>query len=205
MDIVLEEVSFAYLNASESAVDTLTMTIKAGETLAIVGENGSGKSTLTRLITGIYKPTSGKVTVGGCGTDEVNMSSLFKKVSGVFQDYQRYPLTLSSNISISDINAVTSDEKLDNVTGMAGVDVKSRSFDKGYDTMLSRDFDGIDLSGGQWQRVALARAIANTAPIRILDEPTAALDPIAESHVYALFGKVSRNSTQEKFTIPCNG
>ncbi|MNW40289.1 Toxin RTX-I translocation ATP-binding protein [compost metagenome] len=195
VDIALRDVSFAYPNATRNAVEDVSLTIKDGETIALVGENGSGKTTLVRLITGLYLPDEGEVLYGEASTGEVSMASLFKNTSAVFQKFQRYQMTLRENVDISDVDAMAGDADLDAISVQSGLDKDDRSFSNGYDTMLSREFDGVDLSGGQWQRIAIARALFRRHKLIVLDEPTAAIDPIEETEVYKRFAEISRDKT----------
>jgi len=193
--IDLQDVSFSYPNTGQKAVDNVTVTIQHGETIAIVGENGSGKTTLVRLITGMYLPEEGEITYGEINTKTVSASSLFKNISAVFQKYQRYQMTLRENIGISNADDAAGDTVLDAISMLAGIDKNDSSFLNGYDTMLSREFDGVDLSGGQWQRVAIARSFFRTHQLIVLDEPTAAIDPIEETKIYNRFAEISKNKT----------
>ena len=195
INISLVNVSFTYPNANKKAVETISFNIKNGETVAIVGENGSGKSTLVRLITGLYLPDQGDVYYGENNTKEVSSLSLFRNMSAVFQKYQRYQMSLRENIGISDVDIITDDPGLDKICIKAGFDKNDSSFTDGYDTILSREFDGVDLSGGQWQRIAIARSFYRTHRIIVLDEPTAAIDPIEETKVYNRFAEISKNKT----------
>lgn len=194
-DIILDNVSFAYPGTENNTIKNVSLHIKAGETLAIVGENGSGKSTLTRLITGLYKPKTGKVTYDNIDISKVALSSLFKNTSAVFQKYQRYQMTLADNIGISQVELSTSDKELNLTCESAGVSKDSDAYPNGYDTMLSREFDGVDLSGGQWQRVAIARGFFRKHQMIILDEPTAAIDPYEETRIYNQFAEISKDKT----------
>ncbi|MDR0669761.1 MAG: ABC transporter ATP-binding protein/permease [Treponema sp.] len=195
--IRVENVSFTYPASETKAVDSVSFEIKGGETVAIVGENGSGKSTLVRLLTGLYLPDQGLVSVGGVTTAAASMESLFEHTSAVFQKYQRYQMTLKENIGISRMGAgndtAADSEKLKLSCAQAAVEMKE--FSGGYDTMLSREFGGIDLSGGQWQRVAIARAFFRDHDLIVLDEPTAAIDPIEESRIYNRFAEIVRDKT----------
>lgn len=208
-DIVLEQVSFSYprgketegdaaaaaQNAVKYAVKNVSLTLKKGETLAIVGENGSGKSTLIRLLSGLYQPDEGCVRINGVDTKRLEAKALFANTSAVFQKYQRYQMTLEENISISAPDQAYTREKLDSVCSMAGTDSCDSAFPKGYGTMLSREFDGVDLSGGQWQRIAIARGFFREHELIILDEPTAAIDPYEETRVYNQFAKISKDKS----------
>lgn len=194
-DITLKDVSFAYPKAEKNALKNINLTIKNGETIAIVGENGSGKSTLIRLITGLYEPVKGKVSYGNVSTGEILLSSLARNISAVFQKFGRYQMTLSENIAISDSQKDVSTEELDRVVDMAGLTKDATCFTNGYDTMLSREFDGVDLSGGEWQRIAIARAFYRKHKLIILDEPTAAIDPLEETRIYNRFAELAKDKT----------
>lgn len=194
-DIRLRGVTFAYPGTEQNAVDDVTLTIKHGETVAVVGENGSGKSTLVRLITGLYLPADGDVLYGNVNTKDVAAGSLFTNISAVFQKYQRYQMTLRENIGISDVNKNIGGVELDDICVEAGIDKSDSSYIDGYETMLSREFDGVDLSGGQWQRIAIARSFFRTHQFIVLDEPTAAIDPIEETKIYNRFAEISKDKT----------
>ncbi|MDF2538048.1 MAG: hypothetical protein K0S76_1069 [Herbinix sp.] len=195
VDIKLAGVSFSYPGAKRKAIDDITLILKNGETIAVVGENGSGKTTLVRLITGLYLPNEGDVFYGDINTKTASTLSIFKRISAVFQKYQRYQMILRENIGISDVNEIKNDNELDRICVQAGIDKADNSFNNGYDTMLSREFDGIDLSGGQWQRVAIARSFFRTHEFIVLDEPTAAIDPIEETKLYNRFAEISKDRT----------
>ncbi|MDR1324948.1 MAG: ABC transporter ATP-binding protein/permease [Treponema sp.] len=197
-DISLEGVSFTYPGAESPAVKDVSLRIKNSETLAIVGENGSGKSTLVRLITGIYTPAEGAVRYGRDRTEDLSLSSLCGCTSGVFQKYQKYQMTLEENLIISRADAdwaVADRRRLDEICEQAGVERESAAFPQGYDTMLSREFDGVDLSGGQWQRVAIGRGFFREHSLIVLDEPTAAIDPYEETRIYQRFAEISKGKT----------
>jgi ATP-binding cassette subfamily B protein len=190
--IVVEGATFRYPNADADSVTDIHLAIRAGETVAIVGKNGAGKTTLARFLTGIYKPTSGRVLLCGMDTSNADAAHLFDNVSGVFQKYQRYQMTLRDNIRISDYG---NSADIERPLSQAGVDVNGGSFPNGLDTMLSREFEGVDLSGGEWQRVAIARGLYRTHDTILLDEPTAAIDPLEESRIYRQFIEMSRSKT----------
>lgn len=208
--IILKNVSFRYPSAKDYSLKNISIEIKPKETIAIVGENGAGKSTIVRLITGLYLPTEGTVEFGGVDTRKVSANSIYKGISGVFQKYQRYKMTLSENIVISSMkdknlkdkrkakveNKILNDnEELRLSTERADLNIESESFPLGYDTMLSREFDGVDISGGQWQRVAIARGFYRSHNMIVLDEPTAAIDPVEETKIYEKFASMSKGKT----------
>jgi ATP-binding cassette subfamily B protein len=188
-DIRVEGVSFAYPGGGK-ALNDVTLTIARGETLAIVGENGAGKTTLAKIIIGLYNPASGVVRYGGEDIGGYVARSRFGRVSAVFQDFIRYKLTARENITISDAEAGGDAEK-----AIADSGARLAYLPDGLDTMLSREFDGTELSGGQWQRVAIARGLYRDHDIIVLDEPTAAIDPIEESSVFRLFKESARGKT----------
>jgi len=190
--IIVEGVSFRYPNAETDSVSGINLTIRAGETVAIVGENGAGKTTLARLLTGIYKPNEGRVILCGMDTSDTDAHHLFSDLSGVFQKYQRYQMTLRDNIRISDFSG---EADIETPLTQAGVPLESGSFPNGAETMLSRDFEGVDLSGGEWQRVAIARGLYRVHDTILLDEPTAAIDPLEESRIYRQFMEMSKEKT----------
>jgi len=191
-DIEFKDVVFKYPNAGHASLDGVSMTIKAGETVAIVGENGAGKSTFTNLLMGLYEPTSGEIIVDGQSIKNIAPEQLFDGVSAVFQKYQRYQLMLKENIKISNVDL---NDDIFPVMEQAGVEWDSSSYPKGIETMLSREFDGVDLSGGQWQRISIARGLYRQHDLIILDEPTAAIDPLEESRLYESFAEISKDKT----------
>ena len=201
-EIVLDNVSFRYPNSDNDSLKNISLTVHPGETIAIVGENGAGKSTLVRLLTGLYKPTSGVVTADGINVNSVSYKSLFKNMSAVFQKYQRYALTLSENVEIANFDSGNGDAeaenqaKIERILAENNVDKDNEStFPNGLATMLSRDFDGVELSGGQWQRVAIARGFYRDSRLIVLDEPTAAIDPLEESAIYKKFVDAAHDKT----------
>lgn len=192
--IKFTDVSFSYPGSETKALDHVNLTIRPGETIAIVGQNGAGKSTLVKLLTGLYLPNEGTVEIGGVDSRRISPESIYKGITGVFQKYQRYKLTLEENVRISDLQ--THDQNhIDAAVKKADLELDQETFPQGYETMLSREFDGVDLSGGQWQRVALARGFYRVHDLIVLDEPTAAIDPLEETRIYHKFAELSRNKT----------
>ncbi|MBE6999506.1 MAG: ABC transporter ATP-binding protein [Ruminococcaceae bacterium] len=193
-DITLSDVRFTYPGAEHETIKGITFHIHAGETLAVVGENGAGKSTLMQLVTGQFPVTSGQILAGGVDLSSVNQASRYAGVSAVFQKFGRYRLTAGENITIS---ADPMGEQALAVAAEKG-DVAlndTHTFPDGADTMLSREFGGVDLSGGQWQRVAVARGLYRDHDLVILDEPTAAIDPLEETRLYKRFAEIAEGKT----------
>lgn len=193
-DICINNISFKYPNSSKEALKNISFTIGRGETVAIVGENGSGKTTLVRLLCGLYLPQQGSIRIGNINTKDPEMNSLFENISAVFQTYNRYQMNLKDNITISEMEIIPKETKLSEVIAEAGIN-DMHIFPNGFDTMLSREFDGIELSGGEWQKVAISRGLYRKYEIIFLDEPTAAIDPIQESNMYNKFADITKEKT----------
>lgn len=194
--IRMRDVSFSYPNATKRAVDGVSLEVKPRETVAIVGENGSGKSTLIKLLCGYYRPDEGEVRIGGYPTTEISFNSIAKRLSAVYQRYPQYALTLRDNLVIGQYEKEVTDDNLTRACAMAGFSPDEEWLPGGLDTMLSRAFDdGVGMSGGQAQRVSIARAFYRDCSVMILDEPTAAIDPLEETRIYERFAKLSRDKT----------
>jgi ATP-binding cassette, subfamily B, bacterial len=186
-ELRLDDVTLAYPGTDKPAVDGITMTVRRGETIALVGENGSGKTSVARLLAALYPPTAGQVRWDGRPLSGVNPDDVRARIAVISQDYQHWPFTARDNIRLGDIDR-------DPGPGDAHVRAAARAADAeemieglpyGYATLLDRMFaDGHELSGGQWQRLAAARGFYRRAPLLICDEPSAALDARAE---HALF------------------
>lgn len=192
--IEFENVSFQYPGREEFAIKDVTLRINEGETIAIVGENGSGKSTFVKLLMGLYIPTKGAVFIDGCNTKKIDAATLKSHISAVFQDYQKYKImNLKENITISQTDIPLEENRLKDV--VKGASLNLRSFPQGFETVLSREFNGTDLSGGQWQRIAIGRGLYRRHELIVLDEPTAAIDPIEETRLYNQFADLSKDKT----------
>ena len=196
-DIVFEGVSFTYPGAERSALAGISLRIAAGETLAIVGENGSWKTTLAKLILGLYRPNQGRIVVGDVPLRELASGSAYKNASCVFQDFQRYQLSLRDNVAISDLAklSISSDAEIQDALAAAGFCADDQQMTQGLDTLISKEFGGTDLSRGEWQRLSIARAYYRSHQLIVLDEPTAAIDPFEEDRIYRDFMELKRNHT----------
>lgn len=193
--VSFQKVSFAYPGSEEPVLHEIDLDIEEGETVAIVGENGAGKSTFAKLLLGLYCPTEGKVEIDGVDTREINPGDSAGKLSAVFQNFQRYKMTLGENVLMSDSGHPVDEKRILHAIHRAGLDEKSGEFGQGLDTMLSREFGGTDLSGGQWQRLAIARGLYRQHNLIVLDEPTAAIDPLKETEIYEKFAESAKNKT----------
>lgn len=195
-DITVQDVSFKYPGANDYALKNINLHIKKNEVVAVVGENGSGKTTLMRLLSGIYTPELGQIDYGGTQLTEISPKSLYSNMSAVFQNYQKYMMNLGENIQISDLSNPASPEVLDSVCKNSRINPNNQEvYPAGYDTMLSREFNGVELSGGQWQRIAIARGLYKRCSMIFLDEPTAAIDPIEEVKIYNDFITLIQGNT----------
>jgi ABC-type multidrug transport system fused ATPase/permease subunit len=180
-----ENVSFAYPESAFRAVDGVSLEIRRGEVIALVGENGSGKTTLAKMLAGLYRPEQGRILWDDTDLDEVDADELRRSVAVIFQDFERYLLPARENVGLGRHERVDDFDDIVEAARRADADDFLASLPEGYETMLGREFaGGYDLSIGQWQRVALARAFFRDAPFVILDEPTAALDARAESRLF---------------------
>jgi ATP-binding cassette subfamily B protein len=180
-----ENVSFAYPESAYRAVDGVSLEIRRGEVIALVGENGSGKTTLAKMLAGLYRPERGRIRWDDTDLAEVDADELRRSVAVIFQDFERYLLPARENVGLGRHERVDDFDDIVAAARRADADDFLASLPEGYETMLGREFaGGYDLSIGQWQRVALARAFFRDAPFVILDEPTAALDARAESRLF---------------------
>lgn len=191
----LENVSFHYPYDNKNALENISLEIQKGSHVAIVGVNGSGKTTLVKILMGLFRPTEGKIYINKKDTSNWSTESITKNVSAVFQNYGKYKLTLRENVMLSDIEKKVDDEEIRNKMEEAGFDYQREDISNQLDKMLSKEFNGIDLSGGEWQRLAIARGIYRKNDMIVLDEPTAAIDPIEEANVYSRFDEISKGKT----------
>lgn len=191
-----ENVSFCYEGQEKYAIRNLNMTIEAGKRLAIVGLNGSGKTTLIKLLCRLYEPQEGRILLNGIDIRKFNKIEYFNLFSPVFQNVQMYAFSMAENVSMR-TSEETDYKCAENCISKVGLGAKVDSLPNGVHTQLFKIIfdDGIDLSGGEKQKLALARAIYKDAPVILLDEPTAALDPIAEYNQYKDFDKLVGDKT----------
>jgi ATP-binding cassette subfamily B protein len=190
------DVSFHYPGSERLVLDRLNFRIERGEHIALVGENGQGKTTLVKLMARLYDPTSGAILLDGVDLREYDVEDLQREIGIIFQDFVRYDMPARMNIGVGRIEETDQDESLWTAAKKSRADRTLERLAGGLDQMLGRRFEGgVDLSGGEWQKFALARAYLRNAQVLILDEPTAALDAVAESEVFARFAELAHNST----------
>ncbi len=191
--IEFRNVSFSY-DGKRKILDNISFTVNPNEKIALVGLNGAGKSTMMKLLLGFYQPTSGKILINNKDIKAIDEENYMRFFSAVFQDVFTLPMSIRKNIVL---NENVDEDKLQKVMSFAGISEKINTLPNGIDTKLHKDInsDAVELSGGELQRLLLARCIYKDAPIMILDEPTAALDPIAENDIYTKYNEISKNRT----------
>lgn len=194
-----EDVTFVYPGADRPALSGISLHLRPGSSLALVGENGSGKTTLIKLLTRLYDPTSGRVLLDGLDLKEWDVDVLRKRIGVIFQDFVRYQLLVGENLGVGDVDHFDDSERWRSSAEKGTAAPFIQAMPDGYQTQLGRWFKGgRELSGGQWQKVALSRAfMRDEADILVLDEPTAAMDAAAEAEVFEHF----RRLTKEKMVI----
>lgn len=195
-DIELRNISYKYPEAEDYTIKNINLHIRKGEKLALVGINGAGKTTLVKLLCGLYAPTKGEIYINGKKSTLYNRDEYYKLFSVVFQDIYLLPMSIEENIA-SQLEEDIDEEMMDKVLNMSGLMEKVKSLEKGKKTLMLKSVydDAIDLSGGEKQKLALAAALYKDGPIIILDEPTAALDPIAENEIYQKYNELTKEKT----------
>jgi ATP-binding cassette subfamily B protein/ATP-binding cassette subfamily C protein len=187
--ITVDRVTFSYPGADTPALREVSIEIGRGEVVALVGENGSGKTTLAKVLAGLYRPGDGAVYWDQVPIGDVDAEPLRERIAVIAQDHANWPLTVRHNITMG---RAEDGARLAEAAAASGADTVIGKLSRGYDTLLARQFkDGAELSGGQWQRIAAARGFYRSAPLLIMDEPTAALDARAE---YALFSSIRKHA-----------
>lgn len=195
-EFTFRNVSFRYPKAETYALENLNLTLKAGERLAVVGLNGAGKSTFIKLLLRLYEPTEGEILLNGVNIKEYNRKSYYGIFSVAFQEVRLFAFSLAENVSMK-APEQTDRSRAEHCLIEAGLGEKLQELERGVDTELLKVLhdDGIDLSGGEKQKLALARVLYKNAPVVVLDEPTAALDALAESRLYQDFDQLIGKKT----------
>jgi ATP-binding cassette subfamily B protein len=190
--IEIRNLSFRYPGQESWALEDLSLVIRPGEKVALVGENGSGKTTLIKLLTRLYEPTAGEISYQGRNLQDWNLEALRLKIGVIFQDFVRYQLSLRENVGFGSIDESGDQARLDRAAAQGGMDELVRELNEGWETTLGGWFKkGRDLSGGQWQKVALSRAFMREGEVIVLDEPTSALDAEKEYEIFKRFKELT--------------
>jgi ATP-binding cassette subfamily B protein len=183
--ITLDGLGFTYPGGTEPVLHHISLDLRPGEVVALVGANGSGKTTLARLLAGLYTPQQGTVTWNGTDLRNLDRGTVYSRVGWIGQDYYRWPFTVRANTVIGRPGATDEDTRLERAAAFSGAQEMIADLPEGWETLLAPQFQrGVNLSGGQWQRIALARMHFRDAEILICDEPTAALDPVTEIETF---------------------
>ena len=194
--IVFEDVSLTYPTSDQPAIEGVSLTIRPGERIALVGENGSGKTTFVKLLTRLYDPTAGRIHLGGRDLREYNVETYRQRFGVIFQDYMRYHGTVAENIGYAQYERLGDLDSIAAAAEKAGLREFIEALDEGYQTRIGSWFErGTDLSGGQWQKIALARAFFRQSDILVLDEPTSVLDARAEYDIFQRFLELTAGKT----------
>ncbi len=195
LEIVFDHVSFRYPHTEKNVFTDLNFTIRAGERLAIVGVNGAGKSTLVKLMTGLFAPTEGHIYINGVDITEMKKSEIYALYSAVFQDVNVLAFDIRENVGCA--TKGINEERVQSALDKVGLWSKVKTFEKGLDQMLLKiiDENGTDFSGGERQKLSIARGLYKDAPMVIMDEPTAALDALAEAEIYENFSTLVEGKT----------
>jgi ABC-type multidrug transport system fused ATPase/permease subunit len=194
--VEFRHVWFKYPNTEKYILEDINFVIEKGKSYSFVGLNGSGKTTIIKLILNLYNPTRGEILVNDINLSNIDMEKYLSKIGVVFQDFMKYPLTISENISIASVRQMNNKNKIEKAAKLSGADQFINKLPKKYDTSLFREWeDGVQLSIGQWQKIAISRAFLEDFPVIILDEPTASLDAYAEFELYKKFKDIVKNKT----------
>ena len=181
----MDHVSYTYSNADRPAVRDISLKIKKGEIISILGYNGSGKTTLSKVINGLLHDYEGRVLFHDIDIRDMDAERSYQYVGTVYQAFAKYKMSFGENISVGDVEHLEDAARIAEVMHIVNLDDVVEGFANGTDTKLGKDLyaDGADLSGGQWQRIAIARACMGSKEILIFDEPTAAIDPWEEENL----------------------
>lgn len=195
-ELDVNNLTFIYPQTDKRVLKNISLRIKKGENIAIVGHNGSGKTTLLNCLLGLYNATDGQIKLNNHSIEEIDKVNLYNIMSAIFQDFGRYKYTVRENLSFGDLEKFNKDSELFDNLKKVDLYNKISNFDNKLDTYLTKEMpNGSELSGGEWQKLAIARGFLKNTDLIILDEPTAALDPISELNIFEVFYKLAQNKT----------
>lgn len=195
-DIIFKQVSFQYPKSEKWVLKNINMRFEKGKHYAIVGENGAGKSTLIKLLLRLYQVTEGEILIDGKNVNDIPRAKLMGLIAALLQDHQRYCTDISENIGLGDIRHIHDMPRIVESTKKANFHERIKNMPNAYKTILgTMNEHGIELSGGEWQKLAISRLIMSQSPVKILDEPTASMDPVFEYELYQDFKTVMKNKT----------
>ncbi|WP_346914340.1 ABC transporter ATP-binding protein [Clostridium sp.] len=193
--IEFRNVTFRYPGTKRDILKNLNLVIERGKHYALVGANGSGKTTITKLLTGLYEEFEGDILINDISIKMYSQEKLKSMFAVVYQDFAKYEISLKDNIALGNVNGYST-QRFQEAIEESGLIELVQELPRGIDSHIGRIIkDSLDLSGGQWQRIAMARTLVSNASLRILDEPTAALDPVSESRLYENFEKINHGKT----------
>ncbi len=197
--IRFEDVSFAYPGTDRLVLEHVDLELPAGTVVAIVGENGAGKSTLIKLLAGLYRPTSGRITVDGVDLADMPSDQWRTRLAGAFQDFVRFEFVAQHSVGVGDLSRIDDEPAVAAAVARAGADDVVGRLDHGLASQLGPTWpEGVDLSGGQWQKLALARGLLRDDPLVVmLDEPTSALDAETEHNLFERFADQARETRSD--------
>lgn len=197
--IEFRDVSFTYPGSNKKVLDSISFRMERGKSYALVGRNGAGKSTIVKLLLRLYDDYTGDILINGINICEISKQSYLEKFSVVFQDFSRFPISFKENVVLTEDNVDS--KRWKSVVKQLDLEMISSKLQAGFDTELGKIYSDEDLSGGEWQRLAIARALYKNADIQILDEPTAALDPVNESLLYKMFQHIIKKDNKLSLVI----
>lgn len=188
-EIEFNNVSFSYKDNDKAILKNISLKINSSKPIAIIGENGSGKTTIIKLLAGLYQSYNGDIRINGINLKRISPEDYKRKLGIVFQDFNKYELSMRENIGLADTEKINSDNEIFEVLKTVGM---NKEFGNDLDIQMGNWFGGRELSKGQWQRIAIARALIRDSDVLVLDEPTAALDPIMEREIFQLIKNISK-------------
>ena len=194
-EIEFKNVSFSYPNSKKKVIKNLNLKVHSGENVALVGRNGAGKTTIVKLLCRFYDVTSGEILINGTNIKDVDLKDWYGYLGTLFQEFIKYDFTVKENICLGATNNFD-EKRMLQAAKQSGADSFIKDLPNKYDQLLGKQFEGgVDLSIGQWQKIAIARAFYESAPVLILDEPTSAIDSLAEEQIFATIKEESKDKT----------